>query len=365
VVKRFYQKLELGRNGDYLYLGRHQLNFSALIPHIGMISLVALVLIGSFFAHDGYFTSYASLQESILQPEEIKVIALSIDKYTPFIKESETEFILDLKDNPRTYSISQGFITQPRIALAASSDSDIDRPDKTSDHDLISKYTVKRGDTISAIADSFGIDINTLRWANHISNLDYLRPGQQLIVPKRKGVWYRIEPGETLSTVVSRFHGDLKATIALNHLGQGDKIYQNQRILIINGRRALPRVASTRAVSYYSRHQPRSRAAYRSGYNRYPYGWCTWYVASRRNIPWSGNAGAWLYNARTMGYPTGHRPSPGAIMVTGESAVGHVAYVEAVYGNMIKVSEMNYRGWGIVSTRTLSAHSSFIWGYIY
>jgi len=107
-----------------------------------------------------------------------------------------------------------------------------------------------------------------------------------------------------------------------------------------------------------------SSSGYSSGYSRpsysgsgghFPYGYCTWYVASKRYVPWSGNANQWLWNARAMGYATGRTPQVGAIMVTNESWWGHVAYVEAVHGNSVTISEMNYAGWGRVNYRTLSA----------
>ncbi|MFN2463142.1 MAG: CHAP domain-containing protein [Candidatus Dormibacteria bacterium] len=85
----------------------------------------------------------------------------------------------------------------------------------------------------------------------------------------------------------------------------------------------------------------------------FSWGWCTWYVSTRRYVPWMGNAIEWGVNAAAMGFPEGQAPRVGAIMVTRESGYGHVAYVEAVDadGNGWTVSEMNYRGFGVTSTR--------------
>ena len=102
------------------------------------------------------------------------------------------------------------------------------------------------------------------------------------------------------------------------------------------------------------------------GSHIFPYGYCTYFVAQKRGgVPWSGNAGTWLSGARSYGFATGGAPQVGAIMVTSESPVGHVAYVEAVNGDIVTVSEMNYKGFGIVSSRTLSASSGVIKGFIY
>lgn len=114
--------------------------------------------------------------------------------------------------------------------------------------------------------------------------------------------------------------------------------------------------------------------------NHFAFGECTWYVASRRCVPWLGNADQWYYNAAAMGYLEGHIPVPGAVVVfwpggDGASSIGHVAYVEAVgptsnvpAGEFL-LSEMNFYGngggWDRVSYRTLPDSSSGIQGFIY
>ena len=100
--------------------------------------------------------------------------------------------------------------------------------------------------------------------------------------------------------------------------------------------------------------------------NRFPFGYCTYYVAQRRLIPWSGNAITWLSGARSYGFATGDIPQVGAIVVTSEGGnAGHVAYIDAVSGNQITISEMNYRGFGVISSRTISSSYGVIKGYIY
>jgi surface antigen len=107
--------------------------------------------------------------------------------------------------------------------------------------------------------------------------------------------------------------------------------------------------------------------------NGFTYGYCTWWVASKRSVPWRGNAAQWWWNARAMGFAEGAVPRPGAIMVMGISAsspYGHVAYVESVNGNgSFTISEMNWwgvpgGGWGRVDVRTVTSMSGIL-GFIY
>ena len=88
--------------------------------------------------------------------------------------------------------------------------------------------------------------------------------------------------------------------------------------------------------------------------NKFPVGWCTYYVATKRNISWSGDAGYWYANASAQGYPVGPTPKVGAIMVTWESWAGHVAYVEAVNpdGSWM-VTEMNWVAFNVIDERTI------------
>ena len=95
--------------------------------------------------------------------------------------------------------------------------------------------------------------------------------------------------------------------------------------------------------------------------NTYAYGWCTWYVKSRKpNIPNTfGNAYQWIGSAQASGYATGTTPVAGAI----GAADNHVVYVESVNGGNVTISEMAYAGGvGVVHYRTVPASSFY---YIY
>lgn len=99
--------------------------------------------------------------------------------------------------------------------------------------------------------------------------------------------------------------------------------------------------------------------------SHFPWGWCTYYVSTKRYIPWSGDAITWWGAARALGWPTGQVPMVGAIMVTRESGYGHVAYVESVSGSCFTVSEMNYKGFGVVDRRTICPGQVPVVGFIY
>ena len=108
--------------------------------------------------------------------------------------------------------------------------------------------------------------------------------------------------------------------------------------------------------------------------NHFAFGYCTYYVATRRCIPWFGNAWQWWGAAAAYGYAEGHAPRRGAVAVWGRygsSPDGHVGYVEAVgptsgvpAGSFL-VSEMNYAGWDRVDQRVVPDNAAGLVGFIY
>ncbi len=95
-------------------------------------------------------------------------------------------------------------------------------------------------------------------------------------------------------------------------------------------------------------------------FDDYPWGQCTWYVASLRNVYWSGNAWQWAYTARAAGRPEGMTPRVGSMVVFGPghgySQFGHVAYVVAVQGSRsFTVDEANMLGLGVVDQRHIGS----------
>ena len=100
---------------------------------------------------------------------------------------------------------------------------------------------------------------------------------------------------------------------------------------------------------------PLAPAALAGDQRRFDWGYCTWWVAQRRAVPWNGDAVEWYANAQVLGYAVGQTPVPGAILVRRSASwtgYGHVAYVESVRGTEFTVSEMNVNALGELTTAT-------------
>jgi len=269
--------------------------------------------------------------------------------------------VANKKDVMPTIAMSDdGFVTKTVLSES--------REAKNKPKNDIGIYIVQEGDTLWTIARKFDLTTDTLRWANGIADENSVKPGQKILIPPVVGVLYLVKDGDTLKGIARRYSASVAMIISQNDL-YGESIKPGMRIMIPDGigPEAPKPQPEPSAEPYAPQQQTQVANVYHptSGYNNFPYGYCTWYVASRRNVAWSGDASAWYGNAAAAGYGVGSRPVPGSIMVTWESGWGHVAYVESVNGNSWTVSEMNYAGWGITSTRTISPGQVPLIGFVY
>ena len=346
--------------------------------HLGIFSLVAIIWIaGAVSNHQTQnIVSDELVPTSLLDTravtmQEVETSIKQISKFTPLAR-GNAKLVAARIVGEDTYKMTEeSFLIKPTIIETGEepSKSAIKLAD-SKEQGLIEPYTVQEGDTIGKIASNFGISVDAIKDSNGLDS-DIIKPGQTLNIPTSDGMIYTVARGDTLIAIVSKLKGNLSETISQNNLSGADRIYEGQKLVIIGGRKPAPTPSPTRLASASnssnqkvagSSTQAPARVYHSSGPNHFPYGWCTWYVASRRYVPWHGNAGAWARNAQAYGYAVGTVPVPGAIRVTQGGYFGHVSYVEAVYGNTITISEMNQRGWGIISSRTTSAGGAL---YIY
>ena len=56
-------------------------------------------------------------------------------------------------------------------------------------------YEVQAGDTLAAIAETFGVDVDTMLSSNGITDPDTIKPGSELRILPVKGLEYTVQPG--------------------------------------------------------------------------------------------------------------------------------------------------------------------------
>ena len=279
------------------------------------------------------------------------------------MRSHSTAPIVDTLAAARVESPDRGFIIKPAAANVTPKKRDIQT------------YTVQDGDTVSAIADKFGVTVDTIRWANNLSDVDTLSLGEKLLVPPVSGVLVTVKAGDTIESLAAKYGTQAGTIIDFNLIHDPSHLVLGTQLMVPDGAGAPAPVSSTASAPSSSVSSSGSSggssgltaSSSRGGSftSHFPWGWCTWYVSSRRYVPWNGDAHSWFGNAQAYGYATGRTPRPGAIMVTWESWWGHVAYVESVSGSCWTVSEMNYKGFGIVDYRQICPGQVPLIGFVY
>jgi murein DD-endopeptidase MepM/ murein hydrolase activator NlpD len=108
------------------------------------------------------------------------------------------------------------------------------------DRDTITTYTVQSGDSISEIADQFGVSTNTIRWANNIPAKSTVKVGQKLVILPITGVRHKVAKGDTLASVAKRYKSDADDIAAFNGLEPGEKLTVGDYVIVPDGEMNIP-----------------------------------------------------------------------------------------------------------------------------
>jgi surface antigen len=221
------------------------------------------------------------------------------------------------------------------------------------------------GATLVTVATKYQTTPEELAWANRIPEGTNIESGQDLLVPPAGAtVLVRVLPAETLSTFAARFRVSSGVVLNYNALTSGTTLAPNSFLLMpaAASPTSLPSADFVPLKVGVPEVVPSTPAAV----NQFPSGECTYWVASQRYIPWSGNAVNWWVNAEAYGAPEGQVPVVGAIAVFDNGWDGHVGFVTQVLPNGAWVqSEMNVDGLGVEDSRTISPTGGYFLGFIY
>ncbi|MBI3232409.1 MAG: LysM peptidoglycan-binding domain-containing protein [Candidatus Doudnabacteria bacterium] len=346
---------------------------SELLVLILALGISGLNLFHFYLAEDVSDKSFAAKFLSYhprLNPElyqKNSVISTQIVNANGFVHLAQAEDFgilptVDLAENPEGLEEDQNFqgdvIVQPAVDTLES---------------LVAKqikiYQTQKGDTLDSIAKANGISLNTITWANKLTS-QTIQPGWFLVILPTDGVLHKATRNNTLPDIAKKYSGDLETIIAYNGLENAEDIDEGQMIIIPNGRipdAPRPKALATRDPSKVKPQGAVKPKIVNNGTGHlFPWGYCTWYLATKVHIPWGGNAKNWLANAKAYGAVIGSEPAIGAIVVTTDNRrYGHVAYIESLDQGGFTVSEMNYEKFGKVNTRWIPTGSKIIRGYIY
>ncbi len=207
----------------------------------------------------------------------------------------------------------------------------------------ISLYVVRPGDSLSGIAEMFGVSVNTILWANNITNRNIIKPGMTLTILPISGIQHTVVKGETLSSIAKKYHGNVNDIALYNGISPTASLASGASIVIPGGE-----IRTVTRVSRYATHSYGHSRITSAPYNPYRGGSGPALPGFFSN-PLPGGIitqGLHGWNAVDIGAPTWtkiHAAAPGTVIVS------RTGGWDGGYGNYVVINHGN-------GTQTLYAH---------
>jgi murein DD-endopeptidase MepM/ murein hydrolase activator NlpD len=213
-------------------------------------------------------------------------------------------------------------------------------------------YLVEAGDSVFGIAQQFGLQPETVLWANYNllnDNPNMLSVGQDLTIPAADGILYTVKTNDTLQGVAEKYQANPDDIVSWpnNHIDIADpQLVVGTEIMIPGGKREMQSwVVPTIWRANSGANKTVNAACDTSGSNVYGTGYFMWPADNHSisgNTFWSGHLGIDI--AAAMGAP---------IYAADSGVVVYAAAIGGGYGNMVMIDHGN-------GYHTLYAHLSQI-----
>ncbi len=110
----------------------------------------------------------------------------------------------------------------------------------------IQDYTVVGGDTVTGVAQKFGVSSDSIRWSNGISG-NNLTPGKVLAIPPIDGIVVTIKSGDTPQSLATKYHASAAQITQANDAEAGGLVV-GRRAIIPSGQIIPTRSSSAVAI---------------------------------------------------------------------------------------------------------------------
>ncbi|MDP3881037.1 MAG: peptidoglycan DD-metalloendopeptidase family protein [bacterium] len=136
---------------------------------------------------------------------------------------------LELASDPEE---TAGFVISELSAVLGSGSPFIENEERGPiTRDTVITYTIKEGDTLSTIAEQFGISVNTILWSNDGVNAKALRVGTDIAVLPISGASHTVSSGDNLSYLAKKYKVSTAQIREYNDI-DGDTLVIGQKLII-------------------------------------------------------------------------------------------------------------------------------------
>lgn len=108
-------------------------------------------------------------------------------------------------------------------------------------------HTVVESETISSIAQAYGVSTETIMWANGLTSSSVIKPGDKLEFPSISGVLHKVVEGDTISGIASRYGVSQDRIFAANTDISAESLREGMGLIIPGAR---PQTLSVERPSY-------------------------------------------------------------------------------------------------------------------
>lgn len=207
-------------------------NFSLFSSGI-TISLAFIIsfsfLLSPVTAHAGLFSLFGDIFKKIV-PEE--VYEKTLNSQNVALLQAALNFDPNPQKGGGDITIVGGSALLPEAGPLGTM---VDIEDFSPTSDNISIYVVREGDSLSEIAEMFGVSANTVIWANNIQRGDLIRVGQTLVILPVSGVKHAVVKGDTLASIAKQFKGDIDEIARFNNIENTTELAVGSVIVIPDG----------------------------------------------------------------------------------------------------------------------------------
>lgn len=101
--------------------------------------------------------------------------------------------------------------TSVTVLSATTSNNGLTTEISSKPRDKVAEYAVQEGDTISTIAQKFGVSESTVLWQNNLTKTSKIKIGQTLGILPVTGISHKVQKGDTVYSIAKKYDSDAQA----------------------------------------------------------------------------------------------------------------------------------------------------------
>lgn len=202
-VKQWFRNLSRGVNPIAFTIQASQYIWSRIRIFIVLMSVTAELLSNAFD-----FVKRSIIRRMFWGRGQLfKYSIVVVSGFLLMVILSSQNYRTDIISEVESYSTEAVYAAEPIVGadvLVQNATTNTQTPQDRGRLDTVS-YTVRSGDTLSTIASFYEISMDTLKWANGLTEGHVIRPGMVLRIPQGNGVIVKVAKGDTVKSLAKKY----------------------------------------------------------------------------------------------------------------------------------------------------------------